>query len=663
MDLLYLLLLTFMTINAVSDGRWCWLLIIVIIVFFKKINHTRLKRIYLLYLIIILGYAILFILNNLDYLLLPYGVVLNSKDSYVTIITPFQRLYSTNDGGLQFGQIIYLPGSIDKLDFYRLESQFDFEVYLNQKGIANSYIGEKEVLMDLLSTLRIPKDEWLKRFNSPSSKMIFSSLILNEADYSLAIITQADKWNILSLLSNSGVHITFTFYICQRMFHFFFKNKKLGYALSLIVIGSLFVLNPHQFAFWRLFLKITLTHTLYRKKRLNRFRKICFEGLVFLSIDPFLALQAKFYLPFSLRLINEFCFYKKTLSVQEKVKRTIKFYLIMLPFFLETQGNINILAPFLQLLLLGYTNFLYLIGSITILLPPFSVVFEMLCQLLISFFTFISSMDRFNVFGTITFWHRVIYYALFLLLEITESLKLNIGRKVAIATYCIGVISPFFPIENHFTNGVYFINVGQGDAILVRRQNQALLIDTGGSIKIDIAQEVLIPFFRRQAIKKLNGVIITHNDFDHNGALNSLQSHFLIENIYVSRNQFPVTFADLKLHNLNFIEGKDDNDQSLVIYMEFINKKWLFMGDAPVAVENHIIQNNPFLQCDVIKIGHHGSSTSTGRGFIEQIRPSQAIISVGKNSYGHPHQSVLNILMEYEIKIRRTDKEGTIYFA
>lgn len=114
---------------------------------------------------------------------------------------------------------------------------------------------------------------------------------------------------------------------------------------------------------------------------------------------------------------------------------------------------------------------------------------------------------------------------------------------------------------------------------------------------------------------------------------------------------------------MNFIEGKDDNEQSLVIYMEFINKKWLFMGDAPVAVENHIIQNNPFLQCDVIKIGHHGSSTSTGRGFIEQIRPSQAIISVGKNSYGHPHQSVLNILMEYEIKIRRTDKEGTIYFA
>ncbi|HMM00578.1 MAG TPA: MBL fold metallo-hydrolase [Bacilli bacterium] len=663
MDFLCLLLLIFTTVNAVSDPRWCWLLIIVIFISLKKINYAVLKRVYTFYLIVILGYAFIYTLNNLDHLIFPCGIVLDSRDSYVIIVTPFQRLYSSNDNNLRIGQIVYLPEAVSELDFYHLESQFDFEVYLNQKGVIKSYIGKKEVLIDPLFALRFPKEKWLEIFNYDSTKVIFSSLIFKEKDYSSSLIAQANKWNILSLITDSGVHITFAFYGYQRIFQFIFKNKKIGYILSLTIIAVLFVLNPTQFAFWRLLLKIILTHTLYAKAKINRLRKICLEGVIWLSLDPFLALQAKFYLPFSLRLTNGLCFHNKALDMQEKVKRGIKYFLVMLPFLLKTQGSINLLAPFLQLLLLGYTNVLYLMGAMTVLLPPFGLVFEMLCQILASLFTFIAPIDKFNVFGTINFWHRVLYYASFLLLEITHDLKLNIGKKLAIVIYSISVISPFLSINNSFKNGVYFINVGQGDAILLRIKNQALLIDTGGSTRMDIAQEVLIPFFRRQGVKKINAVIITHNDFDHNGALNSLQSNFLIENIYSGRNQFPITFSDIILHNLNIFEGEDDNEQSLVIYMEFMSKKWLFMGDAPMAIEDYIIQENPLLQCDVIKIGHHGSNTSTGRSFIEQIQPNQAVISVGKNSYGHPHQSVLDILTEYEIEVRRTDKEGTIYFV
>lgn len=87
------------------------------------------------------------------------------------------------------------------------------------------------------------------------------------------------------------------------------------------------------------------------------------------------------------------------------------------------------------------------------------------------------------------------------------------------------------------------------------------------------------------------------------------------------------------------------------------------MGDAPKSVEYTIMEENTTIQCDILKIGHHGSSTSTSYRFIDYIKPKEAVISVGRNNYGHPEDSVINILEKRNIKIRRTDKEGTISYC
>ena len=116
-----------------------------------------------------------------------------------------------------------------------------------------------------------------------------------------------------------------------------------------------------------------------------------------------------------------------------------------------------------------------------------------------------------------------------------------------------------------------------------------------------------------------------------------------------------------KLYFLQTEEYDNENDNSNVIYTELNGHKFMFMGDASVTTEKEIIDKYNLPDIDVLKVGHHGSKTSSGKEFIDEINPKYSIISVGKNNrYGHPNKEVLNNL--YNSKIYRTDKDGSIMF-
>ena len=116
-----------------------------------------------------------------------------------------------------------------------------------------------------------------------------------------------------------------------------------------------------------------------------------------------------------------------------------------------------------------------------------------------------------------------------------------------------------------------------------------------------------------------------------------------------------------KLYFLNNNNYHNENDNSIVVYTELNNHKFLFMGDAGVEVEEDLIKKYNLQDIDVIKVGHHGSKTSSSKSFIDEINPKYSIISVGENNrYGHPNKEVLNILKNS--KIYRTDQDGSIMF-
>ena len=220
---------------------------------------------------------------------------------------------------------------------------------------------------------------------------------------------------------------------------------------------------------------------------------------------------------------------------------------------------------------------------------------------------------------------------------------------------------------------VTFIDVGQGDCTLIRNGISNILIDTGGSLEVDIAKDCLIPYFYKKKITTLDAVIITHPDYDHNGALSSLSKNFPINNTYIAsdfnkQKEQTISISSLDITNLNTYlipgDSSDNNYNSGVYRFTLSSTVFLIMGDAPKEIENKLLEEKKNIDCDVIKIGHHGSNTSSSEAFLKACSPSLAIISCGeKNRYGHPHKDVLNTLNHLSIPYRRTDLEGSITYS
>lgn len=227
---------------------------------------------------------------------------------------------------------------------------------------------------------------------------------------------------------------------------------------------------------------------------------------------------------------------------------------------------------------------------------------------------------------------------------------------------------------------LYFIDVGQADSILITSKDETMLIDAGNNEDgVDV-----VNFIKEKGITKLNYVIGTHPHEDHIGGLDDVINAFDIENVYlpdITTNT--KTFEEV----LNAIENKhleittpqigdtftlgesncevkstiidksNLNLASLVVRLEFGKNSFLFMGDA----ENENEEQTTWEQTTVLKVGHHGSNTSSSLKFLEQVKPQIAVIMVGEgNSYGHPNEETLEKLQGINAKIYRTDENGTI---
>ena len=227
------------------------------------------------------------------------------------------------------------------------------------------------------------------------------------------------------------------------------------------------------------------------------------------------------------------------------------------------------------------------------------------------------------------------------------------------------------------------IDVGQGDSLLIYSKHKVILIDTGGNDNIKVSDNT-IKFLKSTGKSKINYLVLTHGDYDHMGEAINLVNNFKVEKVIFNCGEFNELEQDLikvlnkkkipyyscikelnidgnKLYFLNDKDYDNENDNSSVVYMKFNNHKFLFMGDAGVEVEEDLIEKYNLQDIDVLKVGHHGSKTSSSKNFINEINPKYSIISVGKNNrYGHPNKEALDNLEDS--KIYRTDIDGSIMF-
>jgi len=208
-------------------------------------------------------------------------------------------------------------------------------------------------------------------------------------------------------------------------------------------------------------------------------------------------------------------------------------------------------------------------------------------------------------------------------------------------------------------------DVGQGNGILLKSGNNQVVVDTGADNgKMTECLEKYLPF----GDKKIEAVIISHDDSDHSGGLKKISTYYEIEQVYYSdrlRKNDIIRFGSYQIEVLwpEEIRGNDNGD-SIVVKVDYRGKKMLLMGDVTAEVEQEMVWRNMIkMEVEVLVVGHHGSKSSTSLELLETVKPKEAVISVGKNNrYGHPGQEVITRLNDWGIKIRRTDEEGDIIY-
>ena len=261
-------------------------------------------------------------------------------------------------------------------------------------------------------------------------------------------------------------------------------------------------------------------------------------------------------------------------------------------------------------------------------------------------------------------------------------------RLLFIYILIIIIISLLIPSGKNNYLSIHTIDVGQGDSILIQTPNAKNILVDGGD---DNSHYIVSNYLKNQNVKNIDYIIATHFDSDHIGGLDNIIDKFNVSNIYAPNYESDtlsyknlITSCSNKnlnikyLSNGDFINIEDDinlmvlgpsyiqdenNLNSIIFKIDYRNKSFLFTGDAEASNELSIINSYNLNDIDFLKVGHHGSSSSTTSEFVKEISPDVAVISCGyKNQYGHPHKSTLDTLEKNNVLTYRTDILGNIVF-
>lgn len=616
-------------------------------------------------LVLSIGVSISFI--NIDIKKESYeGMVVEVSDNYYLLSSDFEKIYIyEKDTDKEIGDILVINGTKEKIGFEKIESKFDFANYLKNKGV-NYQIYPKHTDVKFNSPLRINKarKEFVSNFPSEVASLV-SSIMFSRRDSS-EIISKFSSLNILRLCSAGGLYISFFLKIIESLL-----KRKLSDKVSRVV--AFVILLPYfLFVFPKLSLiRISVIFALrfindfLLKKKLSYLSIIAISGFFLLVLDFHFALQDGFIIGYLTSIFVHFLVnsFKHIKGIKKNILTVVAIYLFLLPIEISYYCDFSILEPVFQTMIFPFLLVFMFSSLLCFYKVPIFPIVEKLYSPINETLTFLNKINiSFNV-PKMSFLLVLFYELLLISMLYFASIKLK-PMKRAFGLIVISFVAMYiFPINNAFNNEVSFINVGQGDSILIRNRFATALIDTGGNLKYDLAKESLIPYLKSKRIYKIDYLIVTHNDYDHMGARDSLIENFKVSKYIDKHDMFPLNIGGVILNSHNSYDQKeDDNDNSLVISFAISNTKFLLMGDASKKVEQKLIKANVDLSSDILKIGHHGSKTSTSEDFINKVNPKEAVISVGKNKYGHPTKDVISLLEKYQITIRRTDIEGTITY-
>ncbi len=342
---------------------------------------------------------------------------------------------------------------------------------------------------------------------------------------------------------------------------------------------------------------------------------------------------------------------------------------VSLPIIVNLNNSIGLLNPVYNVVFVGYVSNLFLPASfILVIIPGLEKIYLAIIsgfELLLEFSYQANTYLNFSFISGLT---KMLYWLVlvFCLVQYHKIRRIYLITALIVIT-SINIYLKYLPNISY----VRILDVNQGDAIHIHQGYCDILIDTG---KPDDYNSV-INYFIKQNIHSLDFLIITHFHDDHYGEMVDIINYLSVDSLIVNQ-EIPLSgsmeyrigrvgdilnCAGVKMQIINEFSNEDENNNSLVIYLEISNHNWLFTGDIEAVTENRLVQDYEF-DLDVLKIAHHGSDTSTTLEFLNKFKPEKAVISVGQNQYNHPSNEVINRLERAGVSVYRTDLLGTITF-
>ena len=574
---------------------------------------------------------------------------------------------------LSYGDKIKVKGTLITPSKNTNQNTFNYQKYLYYKKIY--YLVEATSINKIANNnnyLYTIKNTLYQKINKLKSSNYIKTLLFCDNTLSKEIKESYRINGISHLFSVSGMHINFFVSIIYLYLNKITYNKRIKYLITNIFIITYLRLFPSSSLLRSAVMSILYSINYLLKLKIKKIDILLLTLGVSLLINPFIIYDLGYIYSYTITffLVLSSSTLKKKNKINKIIYISLLSFLVSIPITIYNSFEINIISILLNIILVPIISIIILpLTILTYIFPILDSILYLFTNTLETISLFISKINITKIiFPKPSLLIIVLYYIIFLLsYQNKKYFYLNIILLIIIYI-------------SHYLNSnfeVVMFEVGEADCHLIKYpyNKNTILIDTGKN-EYKIKNEV-IPYLKSIGIKKIDYLIITHGDEDHIGGSITLINNFQVKNVILNKGTFTdlekelvkklnkkkipyqininkINLSNHTIYLLNNTKYNNENDNSIITYFTYQKYKFLYMGDASITTEDNLLENYNLNNISILKVGHHGSNTSSSKDFISQINPSISLISVGENNiYHHPNKEVINNLSKS--RIYRTD--------